>query len=129
MRLWHQDLLDKLPRQQLLGQHRECCALRGNGWNKNHSTVDYVFENPIEKLIVYHLQVMNEMLKRGHKPNIKWRHTKYRGKNCEPLKEVNADVVEDFRHVYQEHDEEYLQECIDNLAGKGCVCRYIEDLI
>ena len=31
MRLWHQGLIDKLPRQQLLGQHRECCALRGGG--------------------------------------------------------------------------------------------------
>lgn len=34
MRLWHEDLIHKLPRQQLLGQHRECCALRGNGWAK-----------------------------------------------------------------------------------------------
>ena len=24
MRLWHQDMISKLPRQQLLGQHREC---------------------------------------------------------------------------------------------------------
>ncbi|MEN2662939.1 pyrimidine dimer DNA glycosylase/endonuclease V, partial [Lacticaseibacillus paracasei] len=23
MRLWHQDLIQQLPRQQLLGQHRE----------------------------------------------------------------------------------------------------------
>ena len=35
MRLWHEELISKLPRQQLLGQHRECCALRGNGWGKN----------------------------------------------------------------------------------------------
>lgn len=35
MRLWHEDLLEKLPRQQLLGQHRECCALRGNDWGKS----------------------------------------------------------------------------------------------
>lgn len=27
MRLWHVNLLNKLPRQQLLGQHRECCAV------------------------------------------------------------------------------------------------------
>ena len=32
MRLWHEALISKLPRPQLLGQHRECCALRGNGW-------------------------------------------------------------------------------------------------
>jgi uncharacterized protein (TIGR02328 family) len=31
MRLWHIDLIDVLPRQQLLGQHRECTALRGKG--------------------------------------------------------------------------------------------------
>ena len=43
MRLWHEKLISKLPRQQLLGQHRECCALRGNGWGKKHATVDYVF--------------------------------------------------------------------------------------
>ena len=35
MRLWHQALISKLPRQQLLGQHRECCALRGKGWQRN----------------------------------------------------------------------------------------------
>ena len=32
MRLWHEVLLPLLPRQQLLDQHRECCALRGRGW-------------------------------------------------------------------------------------------------
>jgi uncharacterized protein (TIGR02328 family) len=31
MRLWHYKLIPYLPRQQLLGQHRECCALRGKG--------------------------------------------------------------------------------------------------
>ena len=44
MRLWHQVLISKLPRQQLLGQHRECCALRGKGWQRKHATVNYVFD-------------------------------------------------------------------------------------
>lgn len=35
MRLWHQELISKLPRQQLLGQHHEIAALRGNGWGKS----------------------------------------------------------------------------------------------
>ena len=39
MRLWHEALISKLPRQQLLGQHRECCALRGAGWGRKHSVV------------------------------------------------------------------------------------------
>lgn len=45
MRLWHESLIPYLPRQQLLGQHRECCALRGKGWGKKHKTVNYVFEH------------------------------------------------------------------------------------
>ncbi len=43
MRLWHEQMINRLPKNQLLGQHRECCALRGNGWEKKHRTVDYVF--------------------------------------------------------------------------------------
>ena len=43
MRLWHEQIIHLLPKNQLLGQHRECCALRGNGWKKKHKTVDYVF--------------------------------------------------------------------------------------
>ena len=31
MRLWHEEIILLLPKNQLLGQHRECCALRGNG--------------------------------------------------------------------------------------------------
>lgn len=34
MRLWHQDLLHKLPNRQLGGQWRECIALIGKGWNR-----------------------------------------------------------------------------------------------
>ena len=29
MRLWHEALIPALPRQQLLGQHREAAGLRG----------------------------------------------------------------------------------------------------
>ena len=34
MRLWHEALIPLLPRQQLLGLHRETCALRGKGWGR-----------------------------------------------------------------------------------------------
>ena len=61
MRLWHEELILKLPRQQLLGQHRECCALRGNGWGKKHATVDYVFEHKPFLLFKYHELIMQEM--------------------------------------------------------------------
>ena len=37
MRLWHEEIIHLLPKNQILGQHRECCALRGNGWNGKSS--------------------------------------------------------------------------------------------
>lgn len=124
MRLWHESLLPYLPRQQLLGQHRECCALRGLGWGKPHSVVNYVFEHPLEWLWAYHMKVMREMSRRGYTPNQNWKSPFYRGSSSEPKNEVlyfgealaklSQDVL-----VYPEHNDQYLQECLDNLRGKG----------
>ncbi len=61
MRLWHEELIPLLPRKQLLGQHRECCALRGNGWGRKHATVDYVFQHSPYKLYQYHQLILTEM--------------------------------------------------------------------
>lgn len=80
MRLWHECLLPKLPRQQLLGQHRECCALRGAGWGRKHSVVNYVFTHDPEYLYVYHCRVMDEMKSRGYHPDEIWYNASYREK-------------------------------------------------
>lgn len=125
MRLWHQALISKLPRQQLLGQHRECCALRGKGWGKKHSVVDYVFKYSPEKLVAYHLMVMFEMKKRGYKSDPIWENCNYRGKIlgeedfwCDPAS-VNVLFKYSYENLYPEHNEAYLKECLDNLAAKG----------
>ena len=131
MRLWHQDLISKLPRQQLLGQHRECCALRGKGWGRPHSVVNYVFSYSPEYLVAYHYLIMDEMVKRGYNPDAIWRNPNWRGKE---LKEDNwiktQNTVEDEtpfwltlasqeKPIYKEHDNNYLKECIENLKAKG----------
>ena len=127
MRLWHQALISKLPRQQLLGQHRECCALRGKGWGKKHSVVDYVFTYKPEKLVAYHMMVMLEMKKRGYKPDPIWENCNYRGKVlgeedfwCDPAS-VNVLFKYSYENLYPEHNDSYLKECLDNLAEKGII--------
>ena len=126
MRLWHESLIPHLPRQQLLGQHRECCALRGNGWGKPHSVVNYVFKYNRVKLALYHLEVIYEMQRLGYHVDEKWMNLEYRGKSCEPdtmeetalmYHDVELDVY--FRPVYEEHNDAYLTECLENLATKG----------
>jgi uncharacterized protein (TIGR02328 family) len=37
MRLWHKDLISVLPRQQLLGQWRECCLIARNIAEKRYT--------------------------------------------------------------------------------------------
>ena len=133
MRLWHQELIDKLPRQQLLGQHRECCALRGKGWGKKHATVNYVFEYDPARLVAYHRLVIGEMLDRGYNPDQTWEHPDYRGKKIgfdQSFCDVD-DVVEYYFSgiIYPEHNDEYSKECTDNLAEKECVCRYMEEVM
>ena len=128
MRLWHQKLIPYLPRQQLLGQHRECCALRGKGWGRKHATVDYVFTHEPERLIAYHHLVMDEMKRRGYNLDPTWRNACWRGNILgEHLAWANfikasdlAIAANDFgAMIYPEHNDAYLQECLDNLADKG----------
>lgn len=117
MRLWHEQIIHLLPKNQLLGQHRECCALRGNGWNKKHKTVDYVFTYSPYNLFIYHSKIMDEMEKRGYTVSVEWRDKNYRGQKAESysnLEETNISTP-----IYKEHNTEYLLECIENLAGKG----------
>ncbi len=117
MRLWHEQIIHLLSKNQLLGQHRECCALRGNGWNKKHKTVDYVFTYSPYNLFIYHSKIMDEMEKRGYRVSREWRDKNYRGQKAESysnLEETNISSP-----IYKEHNNEYLAECIENLAGKG----------
>lgn len=118
MRLWHQSLIKHLPRQQLLGQHRECCALRGNGWNKKHSTIDYIFRYNPYKLYQYHLLVMKEMVRRGYQiRNKMWLNPYYRGKNCRPY--VGIHAIQQTKPIYEEHNNEYLLFCINKIKKKA----------
>lgn len=117
MRLWHQDLIRKLPRQQLLGQHRECAALRGKGWGKPHATVNYVFDHSPYLLYAYHVLVMEEMQKRDYQPDLLWLDKDYRGKLAEPYQDLPVKALT--APIYPEHDQAYLAECLENLKLKG----------
>ncbi len=127
MRLWHEGLLPYLDRQRLLAQHRECCALRGKGWGRKHSVVNYVFTHPIEWLWAYHMRVMKEMLNRGYHPDKIWFDVTYRGKelgtmSLEEQEAIDVDSINaklaSAAYIYPEHDDIYLEECLLNLEAK-----------
>lgn len=119
MRLWHEKLLPLLPDQQIRGQHSECCGMRGLFWGKKHKIVDYAFRHTLQELELFHRKVMAEMIKRGMHVGDEWLHTNYRGKKIETVPGDYIPLVD--YQIYPEHDGEYLQECLYNLAGKGIV--------
>jgi uncharacterized protein (TIGR02328 family) len=121
MRLWHKDLIKYLPRQQLLSQHRECAALRGKGWGKKHSTVDYVFRYSPVMLYQYHFLIIKEMYRRNYKVTQDWAYPEYRGINCTTLF-PNEIIFQPYHEDgYPEHNDEYLKECLENLKRKGII--------
>lgn len=115
MRLWHPDILKALPRAQLLGQHRECCAMRGNGWGRNHATVRFVWRYGYGRLVHYHRAVMAEMRERGYCPDGKWEALEYRGRFAWEMAEWA--VTED-RNPYPEHDAQCLADDARRLRDK-----------
>lgn len=117
MRLWHESLLPYLPRMQLLGQHREACALRGKGWGRKHSVVNYVFTHPRRWLYAYHIKVMDEMKRRGYHPDEKW-YQMTPEETSETEIPINSNTS-----IYPEHNSQYLEECLQNLESKGISLR------
>jgi uncharacterized protein (TIGR02328 family) len=135
MRLWHQSLIPYLDRQRLLGQHRECAALRGKGWGKKHATVDYAFTHNPAYLVAYHYLIMDEMKRRGYNPDPKWLVPGWRGSTLEFDNTFANAILVDDRYcyamseggmIYPEHNAEYLRECIENLKSKGIDMSEIE---
>lgn len=68
MRIWHNDLLDVLPNQQLLEQDRECCLIEHEILEKgsvSHVLVNFVNDDKMS-LLMYHWYVIQEMWDRGY---------------------------------------------------------------
>lgn len=118
MRLWHQYLIKYLPDKQLLGQHRELCALRGLGFGKRHSVVDYVFTYPYYHLYLFHMMVIEEMTERGIRVDTKWYNYRYRGKVLEYDNSNFTNKTLCNKLIYKEHNSKYLVECLYNLSKK-----------
>lgn len=120
MRLWHQRLMSILPDSQLRGMHSEICGMRGNGWGKKNKTVNYVWDYSPARLVVFHWLVMDEIDNRKLcKLDMNWYDEDYRGKilgnDFEFVRSISIVLGE---LIYQEHNDNYLQECIDNLKTK-----------
>ena len=72
---------------------------------------------------------MDEMKRRGYNPDLVWYNRNWRGKtlgeqtdwcNYNECMRYWENALEGCM-IYFEHNEAYLQECLNNLAGKGII--------
>lgn len=111
MRLWHKDLIDVLPRQQLLAQWRELCSIYSK--EDRHILINFIYDYPPNHFYTYSLLVIDEMRKRGYKlsESSYKRFTDYfQNKKC---KKINI------HHLFtNKMNDRYLQQCYFNLQEK-----------
>ena len=120
MRLWHKSLIPYLPRQQLLGQWRECCAIAKSIVEKgtpNHILVNKIIDYPSEHFWVYVVEVCIEMEHRGYRCDFH-RIEKYRQKDLDSIS---------IKYIFVDwHNTRYLNQCMFNLEEKHD-CKGITD--
>ena len=112
MRLWNKDLIPVLPRQQLLGQWRECCLIAKSIAEKgtpNHVLVNRIMKYTDEHFNSYALRIYREMEDRGYNANFV-NFSKYRNSKDYFMSEF--DLFNDW------HNDRYLAQCLANLQEK-----------
>ncbi len=108
MRLWHTDLIDVLPRQQLLGQWRELNSIFKN--QNRHILINFVYDYPKEHLLKYCFKVTREMRDRGYSFNVY---------NAEKYFEFDKHAYSFIETAFPEKmTDRYLKQCLYNLQEK-----------
>lgn len=114
MRLWHKDLINVLPRPQLVAQWRELSSIAGNIKTKgtpNHILVNKVMDYDFSHFVSYAHYIRTEMTKRGYRTmDSVWQ-------KIESLK-PDWELISLGELFPNWHNERYLIQCIANLQEK-----------
>lgn len=128
MRLWHKDLIQYLPRQQLLGQWRECCMIAKNIAEKgtpNHILVNKIMNYPMAHFVTYGTEVADEMRRRSYQCN-SLKFYDYFSWSGAVTPQLIRDGVRDLAILFVPHEElfsewhndNYFRQCYYNLQEK-----------
>ncbi|MFF5995680.1 pyrimidine dimer DNA glycosylase/endonuclease V [Lysinibacillus sp. KU-BSD001] len=108
MRLWHQDMMDLLPKSQLLAQWRELNSVFAK--EDRHILINYIYEYPKEHLYVYTQLVLQEMRERAIKIRTVDKMNHY-FQDIDPT--VNIE-----KPFHNHHNDTYFEICYFNLKEK-----------
>ena len=108
MRLWHHDIIELLPKSQLLAQWRELNSIFAK--EDRHILINYIYDYPKEHLYTYTQLVLHEMKKRGFTIRTFYKMNRYF---------EDIDTTKTVEHPFtKHHNDEYLEICYFNLKEK-----------
>ena len=131
MRLWHYNLLNVLPKQQLCAQLRECVAIAKDIYEKgttNHILINPIMDYDLNHFRLYCNLVIKEMEKRGYNVSDKTKNklNKYinyykgritiRANKKILILDCNGNEYEPLFDSW--HTNRYLKQCVYNLQEK-----------
>lgn len=108
MRLWHNDLIKSLAKNQITGQWRELNCIFKN--RNRHILINFVYEYPKDDLYWYSVKVFEEMRARGYKCDVT-------NMALYGVYEANCGAKKDIPFK-EKMDDEYLTICYFNLLEK-----------
>ena len=113
MRLFHKDLIEVLPRQQLLGQWRELNSIFK--LQNRHILINFVYDYDFGHLLGYTNMVIAEMEKRGYKINLDNAENYF-----DPLiRNAQGFKMPFYENLFEEKmNDRYLKQCLYNLQEK-----------
>lgn len=110
MRLFHKDLIEVLPRQQLLGQWRELNSIFK--LQNRHILINFVYEYPKQDLYLYSMEIISEFFDRNYKINFDNFDNYFADLPYKPIA-TNKDII-----FEEKMNERYLKQCLYNLQEK-----------
>lgn len=113
MRLWHESLIEVLPRQQLLGQWRELNSIYKK--EDKHILINFIYEYPKKDLLLYSLKVILTMQRRGYNINLKNFIDYFQIKD---YKEMQKILLSNAKTFVKKMSKRYLLQCYYNLQEK-----------
>ena len=119
MRLWHIDILEYLPKSQLLAQWRELNSIYKK--QDRHILINYVYDYDKKYLYMYSQKLLGVFIKRNYKVKSFDNFNNYFADTKERLSKefLQRGFGKSLKHYrFKEHNKEYLKICYYNLKEK-----------
>lgn len=103
MRLWHYELINDLPNEQLIAQWKVLNTIYKN--EPKHILINYIYDYPKEYLYTFSKIVINEMKRRNIKIHSYENFNNY-------FRDLDFDKIDKtVMHIFKEHNNDYYMIC------------------